>query len=216
MTKPLLAASLLLLAGCATAPAVNMEEPRRLVGTLDGVRVDAEFVGDEARMGGRIPIRWEISNTRPTSIAVADLIPETSYDADTRTFTVTLGSEVPGMETVPRLVEIPPGGKKSFDGTARILFSAQRNSADPRVNTAAVELRIRLNFLGAIEPFAELIGIKEVAISDARLADRLFPTWLEENEVVYTNSVPLRLLMRQTDPTSDPGPPIGRRRRGAP
>jgi hypothetical protein len=211
---------LLLLTACATttsAPPVDMGEPRRIVGTENSVRVDAQVTGEEAAAGSQVPITYEITNQRSTAIAIADLVPQTSYDEESRTLTVTIGSEVPGNELLPRLVLIGPGEKKTFAIAARMKYILpQRGSADPRVAAAPAELRLRVNFLGDVEPFRQLIGIKETAIADPKLADELFPAWLEKNEVLYTNSIPMRLLGRQQNPMM-PGmegvPPAPRRRR---
>lgn len=184
-------ALLLFLAACATTGGIDMDEPRRLVGTARSVRIDAQITSEEIRPGAHVPVTWTITNDRPASIAVADLILETSWDEESRTFTVTVGSEVPGNELLPRLIEIGPGEQKTFTGSARLFFGPRR-SADPRAQNDAAALRLRLNFLGDVEPFRQLIGMKENALADPGLADTLFPVWVEANEIVYTNSVPLR------------------------
>lgn len=176
---------------CATAPKVDMAEERRVVGTEEGVRLDAFIRGDILAPSTSIPINWEITNDRPNPIAVADMIPGAVYDRDTRTVTVLLGSEVPGESLVPRLIAIKPGEKKSFTGTIRVHIPPEMN-ADPQVRLAPRTLQIRLNFLGDIAPFAELLEITQKAIANRELADRLFPLWLERNEVVLTGTVPMR------------------------
>jgi len=213
-------ALLFLLTACATtlAPPVDMAEPRRVVGTENAVRVDAQVTGEEAHTGAQLPITYEITNQRSTAIAVADIVAETSYDTEARMFTVTIGSEVPGNEMLPRLVMIEPGEKKIFTTTARMRFIIPpRASADPRA-AAPAALRLRVNFLGDVEPFRQLVGIKEIAVADAKLADELFPAWLEKNEVLYTNSIPMRLVDRKTQamPGVESQPPIPTRRRGRP
>lgn len=191
---------LLLLTACATK-AVNMSEPRRVVGTESSVRIDAE-INDALRAGAPIGITYEITNQRSAAIAVADILPETTWDPETRTVTVGIGSEVPGLTILPRLVRIGPGEKKSFTTTARIARIIPSQSADPR-RISVTLLRLKVNFLGDTEPFAELIDIPEKGIADPKRADELFAVWLERNEAVYTNAVPVQVQVRRTAPDSD-------------
>lgn len=188
-----------------------MNEPRRIVGTENAIRVDAQVSGENARPGGMIPITYEITNQRPTSIAVADIITETSWDAETNTITVNVGSEVPGNELLPRLIEIAPGEKKTFTTAARLRNLAPMLINDPMKRPPPANFRLKVNFLGDTQPFRQLIGISDRAIADAKLADALFPLWLERNEIVYTNSIPMRWLPRQRSEAEGAGP--ARRRR---
>src|SRR5690349_12727318 len=182
---------LLLLTGCATT-AVDMAEPRRVVGTESSVRVDAQISGDAVSPGAQIPIQYEITNQREHAIAIAELLPETTYDSDSQTFTVSIGSEVPGNNFLPRLVLIEPGEKKAFNVMARVIHVIPPRGNNANFTPAPAGFRLKLNFLSDTEPFRALIGIKEVAVQDPKLADTLFPLWLERNEVVYTNSIPMR------------------------
>lgn len=199
---------LLLLTACASS-AVDMSEPRRVVGTESSVRVDAE-IGEAARPGAPIAIKYEITNQRTTAIAVADILPETTFDRDTRTVTVSIGSEVPGTTILPRLVSIGPGEKKSFTTNARLALMPA--ATDPRDNGSAL-LRLKVNFLGDTAPFAELLDIPEKGIADAKRADELFTVWLEKNEAVYTNAVPVQTTARTT-PEGDASQRSPRRGRG--
>jgi hypothetical protein len=193
-------ALVLLLIGCASTP-VDMNEPRRIVGTENAVRVDAQVTGEEARPGQQVPVTYEITNQRSTPIAVADLIPQTTYDAETRTFTVTIGSEVPGQSSLPRLIEIAPGEKRAFSIAPRLAYVAPERGADPLSPPPPANFRLMVNFLGKVAPFQRLVGIKETAVIDPKLADELFPLWVERNEVVFTNSVPMRWLPKSRDLT---------------
>jgi hypothetical protein len=198
MKSPLAVVFALLLAGCASTAAVDMNEPRRIVGTESSIRIDGQIVGEEIQPGAQIPMSYEITNMRSTPIAIAELVPETSYDQDTNTFTVTIGSEVPGNELLPRLIEIAPGEKRTFTTSARVQPIVQMGEVDPLKPLPPSGLRLKVNFLGDTAPFRKLIGISERAVADRTLADALFPLWLEHNEIVYTNSVPMRWATRRS------------------
>lgn len=191
-----------------------MEEPRRVVGTESAVRVDAE-ISDDRRSGAPLAIKYEITNQRETAIAVADIVPETTWDGETRTLTVSIGSEVPGETMLPRLIRIGPGEKKSFSTVARPGRIIPSTSANPASRNSTL-LRLKVNFLGGdMTPFAELLAMEAKGVADRKRADELFPIWVERNEVVYTNAVPVTL--QTGPPVTDPGvvqPSVGRRRRG--
>ncbi|MGK2859460.1 MAG: hypothetical protein ACSLFQ_19845 [Thermoanaerobaculia bacterium] len=190
--------SALSLVSCASG-GVDMEEPERVLGREDDVRVDAQFTASSYVQGGNVSILYEIENLRATSIAFASLAPEMSYENETGTFTATVGSEVPGNELVPRLVEIKPGERAKFTGGARLVVPVSRElpAAFPR------EIRLRLVYLGDVEPFRELIGIPEVAVRDRALADRLFPLWIEHSSTVTTNAAPIRWGARSASSGAD-------------
>lgn len=202
--KPWIAA-LLLAAGCASNT-VDMDEPRRIVGTESSIRVDAQVIGESARPGGVIPVTYEITNLRPTAIAIADIIEETQWDAEANTITVNIGSEVPGNELLPRLIEIRPGEKKTFTAAARLRNLAPIRLGDPLKPPPAASFRLKVNFLGDTQPFRQLIGIPERAVADPKLADTLFPIWLDKHEVVYTNSIPMRWMPSQRPQAEGTGP----------
>lgn len=189
MKRILASAGLVLAAGCATTP-VDLKEPRRLVGTENQVRLDVQITGETLSSSVRIPLKYDITNERSQTIAIADLVPEVTYDPDTQTVTINVGSEVPGNEFLPRLITIPPGEKRSFDTVARVNLVV--NPAVTPFSRFPNALRVKLNFLGDTSAFEPLIGIPERAVHNPQLADDLFPVWLERNETVYTNTVPMR------------------------
>ena len=207
--------ALLFVAACSTAT-VDMTEPRRVVGTESAVRVDAQIT-DEIRPGSPVGITYQITNQRTEAIAVADILPDTTWDDETRTLTVSIGSEVPGETTLPRLIRIGPGETKAFTTTARIARLLPAGSADPRAVSRTL-LRLKVNFLGDTAPFRELLDIPEKMVVDSKRADELFTVWLERNEVVYTNAVPVKISTTRafgTEPGIEQRPAGGRRgRRG--
>ena len=212
---------LLMVAACSsTAPPVaaskpgniDMKEPRRMVGTENNVRVDAEIYGEELVQGASVAIKYDVTNLRPSPILIADLLPQTTYDPDTRTVTVDVGSEIPGEEFLPRLISIPSGGRRSFSTGAHINIHTSLTA--PSVPKPRA-LQLRVNFLGDSAPFMKLIDIPEKAVRDRELAAELFPKWVERNETVTTNTLPMRWQnARSTGIEDTPAPPSRRRRPG--
>ena len=138
---------------------------------------------------------------------IADLIPETTYDPETHTVTISIGAEIPGEQFLPRLIPVRPGERKSFATAAHVVIVA--NTASPWVPRPNA-LRLKVNFLGDPKPFEKLISIPEKAVHDPALAAQLFPKWVEGNESVFTNTLPMRWVMTGEEPTPAASP---RRRR---
>ena len=67
--------------------------------------------------------------------------------------------------------------------------------------------------INPLEPqFEKLIAIPERGVFDPKLADELFPKWLERNQTLYTNALPMRWTVQ---PEEQPAVPARRgRRRG--
>ncbi len=183
-----LLAGIVLLGGCATT--VDMDERNRVAGLENGVRVDANFYGlVQSGRTASISLVYEIENRRDRSVAFAEMVPISSFDSETGTFTVIVGSEVPGQEMLPRLIEIKPGERVSLTAGARLVVPP----VDPEFRGKPPgQIQLKVVFLEDVEPFRELVGISEVAISDAKRADELFLPWVESTLSVTTNAVPLR------------------------
>lgn len=205
VAAPFLAAAALLVASCSTAK-VDLQEPRHVVGSEENVKVNAQIFAERVSANEIVTVAWEIENGRADAIAFADLAPHTTYDTDSRTVTIVLGSEVPGNEVVPRLQKIASGERRSFSMGARMPAFQTMNSALAPVPRY---LQIRVYFLGETEPFESLVGIPERAVKDSRLANDLFPQWVENTESVLTNAVPITWAapMTMQEPAS-----TGRRR----
>ena len=203
-------------AACSTSsptPINESKEPRRALGTENGVRIDVEIYSESLAPNSAIPLKYDITNHRTQTILVADLIPQANYDPETQTVTVNLGTEIPGENFLPRLIPIRPEERKSFSTAAHVVIAANPGTPwTPRPNG----VRVRLNFLDDTKTFAQLIEIPEKAVYDPKLAADLFQKWVENNESVVTNILPMRWqggvagLADQT-PSSTPTIPRGRR-----
>jgi len=207
--------SLLFFAACASTPKVDMKEPRRLVATDNDVRFDVQVRGDTLGPSNDIPLDYEVTNNRDAAIAIAELVPESTYDSDTQTVTITLGSEVPGQQLLPRLILIRPGEHKTFSLGARVTLPVTELVEQNPFHRYPNGLRIRLNFLGDATPFMKLVGISERAVHDPTLANELFPKWVEQNESVITSVLPMHWIGTPATTSGDvpiSGPPVRRRK----
>jgi hypothetical protein len=195
------------------APPQNLAEERSIVGTENGVRLEAHVFGDELQQATNVTVNYDIINDRSTAVAIADLIPMSTYDPELQTVTLEIGSEVPGEQFLPRLLIIQPGARKSFTAAAHVGVIHPSDAHFKRVPNA---LRVKVNFLGDTKPFAKLIGISERTVHDPQLANELFPQWVERNEIVMTNTLPMHWNMAggEGPPGADwpsPRPVTGRR-----
>lgn len=219
MTASTRAAAVLVLAtflgGCATQQqqkAVDLKESRRVVGTENDVRIDAEVFGDKLSHATTLPLKYDITNHRAQTILIADLLPDSTYDDETQTVTITIGSEVPGEQMLPRLIPIAPGEKKTFNTAAHVAISSNAGTTPWMRKPRAVQLRV--NFLTDPTAFQELISIPERAVADKDLAAKLFPKWVEQNETVTTNSLPMHWTGAGADATPAAMPGGARTKRG--
>jgi hypothetical protein len=200
---PLIAAIVLL--PSAFADSIDMDDPRRTVGREDNIRVDAQLVQDTVSPGSPIGITYQIENASSAPVAVADKVSDASYDSDSRTITVSIGSEVPGDGKMPHVVTVAPGEKKIFRTgvTPSLGAAASRSSlAPPRY------VQIKVSILRNLVPFAQLIA-RQTGTAQA-LPDDLYDRWFESNDTIFLNAVPVRFAARR-----NPGGFAGADQRGA-
>ncbi|HVT45063.1 MAG TPA: hypothetical protein VMT00_11775 [Thermoanaerobaculia bacterium] len=167
-------------AACSSTGEIDRKELRRVVGTHSQVRLDAEFAAEQIHPSSVVRIKYEVENRREHAIAIADLHPIADYDHDSRTITISFGSEIPGAETV-KLIRIDPNEKRTFSRGARL--NVFQRGASPLLARPRY-VRVKLNFLTDVAP------IEEILASPAA-ADQLFPRWIESNEALFTNTIPI-------------------------
>lgn len=194
----LIAAIVLLHAAAATADSIDMDDPRRTVGREDDVRVDAQLVQDTISPGTPIGVAYQIENLSSTPVALADKVTDATYDADSRTITVAIGSEVPHDGHMPHLVTIAPGEKKVFrTGVTPALAATVARSP----LTAPRFVQVKVSILRDLVPFAKLIAAqsqRQQMRTAQPLSDELFDKWFESNDTIFLNAVPVRFSTRRS------------------
>jgi hypothetical protein len=171
-----------LISTAAHAASVDMKEPRRAVGREDDIRIDATLAQETVSANSAIGVTIQVENLSSSTIALADKQIDVSYDAETRTIALVVGSEVPSA-TMPHLTLIAPGQKRAFT-TGGITHLVMPRIRSPFVSTPNL-VQIKVNVLRDVKPFAE------VAVSQP-ISDALFDTWVEGNESIVLNPLPVR------------------------
>lgn len=191
----LLAAIVLIHAAAASAGSIDMDDPRRVVGRENDVRVDAQLLQDTVAPGSPIGVTYQIQNLSAVPVAVADRVTNATYDADSRTITLAIGAEVPNDGRMPHVITIAPGEKKLFrTGATPALAGAsiRASMAEPRY------VQVKVSILRDLAPFAQLIAAQPAAghTSGVMLTDALFDQWFESNDTIFLNAVPVRYSPR--------------------
>lgn len=174
-------------AAASAATAIDMNDPRRVVGRENDVRIDAQLIQDTVSPGTPVGVNWQIENNSLTPVAVADKITTASYDPDTATITVSVGAEVPPDGKMPHLVLIAPGEKKVFSSGATPQYSPAAIKAGMN---APRYVQVKVSILRDTVPFAAVR-------SGQMLSDAEFEQWFDANDAIFLNTVPVRFSPRQ-------------------
>ena len=193
---PLLVLSSLASFNLFASPKIDMDDPHRALGREDDVRVDAQLLTDTVTTGRAIGVVYQIQNLTKNAIAVAEKKCTGSYDAETRTITLAIGSEVPVDGTMPRMAIVAPGETKTFTAGAsvRVATAAVRS---PLLSTPRY-VQIKVSVLRDTAPFADLIAASEKAATPIALSDAQFEHWLEANDTIFLNPLPVQFDSRPT------------------
>ncbi len=162
------------------AAKINMKDSRRAVGTDDGIRIDAELINESIDPHAPIGVMYRIENSTTHPIAVAEKSCEATYDHDSQTVTVSVGSEIPQGGVMPRIVVIKPGEKKTLSAGASL-----RQPGAPRF------VQILVNVLRNADAFLTLH-------EKQKLDDAQFDHWIETNDAIELNAIPVTYSTRPT------------------
>jgi hypothetical protein len=193
----LLSAMTLISAAAASAASIDMDDPRRALGREGDVRVDAQLLRDTVTPGTAIGITYQIQNLSASTVAVADKVTDSTYDEDTRTITVGVGSEVPPDGNMPHMITIAPGEKIVLTTAARPALNA--SAVRPTMAAAPRFVQVKVAILRDVRPYAALIE-KQDGRTRQRLSDELFERWFESNDTIFLNAVPV--YFQAAPPTS--------------
>ena len=189
-------ATLTLMPVVAAAGSIDMDDPRRVVGREDDVRIDARLVQDTVAPGAPIGVTYQIQNLSNAPVAVADRIATASYDPETQTITLSIGAEVPDDGKMPHVVTIQPGETKLLQAGATPALSgaAVRTSfgMTPRF------VQVKVSILRDLGPFLALIEqqAKPQPKGGVVLSDAQFEQWFASNDTIFLNTVPVRFSPR--------------------
>ncbi len=183
-----------LIATAGLAAKIDMNDPRRAVGTDDNVRIDAELTTEVVSADSPIGVTVRIQNRSPHAVAVADRLCDASYDSESRTITLSVGSEIPAGGELPRLVTIPSGEYKTFTAGARVNLHGSAQAVRRLAPPAFVQITV--NVLRDATPFAAL----DAGIA---LSDEQFDQWLRANNSIVLNALPVRYRAAQPSRVRD-------------
>lgn len=193
-------------ATAASAARIDMDDPRRALGREGDVRIDAQLSRETVTSGAPIGLTYQIQNLSASPIAIAHKVTDASYDDESRTITVVVGSEVPPDGNMPQVVLIAPGEKRVLQAAATPVMSA----AALRLSRGAVPryVQVKVAILRDVHPFLPLIRNQDARVKQ-RLTDEQFEKWFESNDTIYLNAVPVQYV-----PSSDTGVERREARRG--
>ena len=185
---PIFAAATFLVAVTAHAARIDMKDPRRALGREDDIRVDCEMAQDSISRSAPINVTYRIQNLTNAPIAIADKVSSVSYDEDSRTITLSIGAEIP-EETVPHLVVIGPGMKKTL--TAGGIVSVAIANKGAHSNTTPMYVQVRVNVLRDLAAFRDLITQSDQGTKSVAFPGALFDPWIDATASVFCNSIPV-------------------------
>lgn len=187
-----------ILAASLDAATIDMNDPRRALGREDDVRIDAQLLNDTVTPGAPIGVTWQIQNLTDMPVAVATKVCDASYDPDSRTITVAIGSEVPSDGTMPQMTVIAPGEKKVFRAAATPVISPAASRSER--GSAPRYVQVKVSILRRLEPFLTLIKRQSPTAKPEQLSDELFDQWFESTDTIFLNSLPVQWNARAQRP----------------
>lgn len=189
MKSSLFVVALMLTTTAGLAARVDMKDPRRALAREDNIRIDAQLLQDTLQPNGPIQVTYQIENLSSSAVAIADRISEVDFNPDDVTLTLTIGTEALTMKTLPHLVVIMPGEKKTLrsGGTVHgVLNSHGPFAVVPR------SVLIRVNVLRDVAAFQQAIAAQQQPNAVVAVTNDMFDHWIDSNDSIELNTLPVR------------------------
>lgn len=172
----------------AMAAKVDFNDPRRVLGQDDNVRVDAELGQDTLSPDSPITVTFQIENLSQSTIAVADKAVDVSFDPDTQTVTFAIGAEIP-PRSLPHLALIEPGAKRVFTtgGLLHILVPTENMRGFPVPRLVQVKVTVLKN----LTPFAALLAQQAKSPAPQPFPNDMFDRWVDNSTSIFLNTLPV-------------------------
>ena len=195
MNKLVAVASLAVTFGMyASTGSIDMNDPRRALGREGDIRIDAQLIDDTVSPGAPIGVTWQIQNFTDSPVAVAPRVVDVSYDAESRTITLAIGSEVPDQGKMPLMTVVAPGEKKVFRSAAMMRGGASVMRAT--AGSAPRLVQVKVSILRDLEPFGAMIRKQTPTAAPETLPDALFEQWFESTDTIFLNTLPVQWAAR--------------------
>jgi hypothetical protein len=184
------------LGACSSGASVDLSEPTRLLGRSEQVRIDAQLTGDHFNPGQLVAIRWDVTNERDEPIFVAEVVPRAFHDPGTGVVTIEIGSALP-PEGAAKIARIASGERKSFSAGVRMPRAVAVRRDEPCVDSQQSgpqpprQIRAELHFLRELPQSGRFSLTSDGVLQEAETAPELFDFWVERNESLTTNAIPI-------------------------
>ncbi|HEV8432300.1 MAG TPA: hypothetical protein VGR95_02725 [Thermoanaerobaculia bacterium] len=190
MKSSLFVVAVTLTAAAALAgPRIDMKDPRRALAREDNVRIDAQLLQDTLQQNGPITVTYQVENLSNAAIAIADRVSDVDFNPDDATLTLTIGAETLGSKTLPHLVVIAPGEKKTLrsGGTVHGVLNAHGPFA-----VVPHTVLIRVNVLRDVASFRQAIQAQQQPNAVVAVTNDMFDRWIDSNDSIELNALPVR------------------------
>lgn len=189
MKSSLFVVTLMLTTTAAMAAAhVDMKDPRRALAREDNIRIDAELLQDTLQPNGPIAVTYRVENLSNAPIAIADRLSDVDFNPDDLTLTLTIGTEAVTTKTMPHLVVVAPGEKKTLRSGGTVHGVLNTHGPFAVVPRAVL---ICVNVLRDVTAFRTAIQAQQQPNAVVAVTNDMFDHWIDSNDSIELNALPV-------------------------